>query len=120
MLHLQPNEDTQFNRVSRGVMQLGQYTRGYTRPHFFHAAYKNAWLKSEATTVVANTTTTETPQYYIMIQSMFDAAAKTPVQVIGIRQNNRFEFYRQRVRGTTTVDHLAWRGWYSFLPYRSY
>lgn len=110
LMHLQPSDDAQFNRLGRGIINLSNFTR---------SSYKNAWLKSESTTIVGNTG--GAPQYYIMIQSMFDASSGRAVQVVGVRRHGKFEFYRQKQYGNNlTLDHLAWCGWYSYLPYRSY
>lgn len=110
MIHLQPSADNQFNRLGRAI--LGASTFSYN-------AYKNSWLRSELTTIVGNTG--GTPQHYILVQSMFDASRDIFVQVIGVRRNGRFEFYRQTRHGETLrAEHLAWSGWYSLLPYRSY
>jgi hypothetical protein len=110
MIHLQPSADDQFNRLGRAI--IGAST-------FSGAAYKNSGLRSELTTIVGNTG--GTPQNYILIQSMFDNLRRKPVQVIGVRKNGRFEFYRQTQVGTTQqAEHLAWSGWYSLVPYRSY
>ena len=116
MVHLQPHEDTQFSRFSRAVMGLGGYTWGLTSESFFRSAYKNASLKQEASSVVANTG--RTPESYILVQTMFDASRAREAQLIGVRSGSRFRFYRHRVMGRTgtQVDELRWSGWWSWLP----
>jgi hypothetical protein len=110
MTHMQPSTDAQFNRFGQAVLGAGRATR---------AGYQNAWLKQELTSVITNTG--GAPQYYIMIQSMFDTWRGNVVQVVGVRQRGQFQFYRQKQNGNViTVEHLTWCGWYSFLPYRSY
>ncbi|HSU13268.1 hypothetical protein [Longimicrobium sp.] len=115
MVHLQPSEDEQFNWLGKKVMGLGGYTKWVTGDAFFKSAYKNAWLKQEASKVVA--ATGRTPQNYIMVQSMYEASRSKVTQVVGVKKGNTFAFYRQRSYAQTLeVDVLKWSGWWSYLP----
>src|SRR5262249_38268421 len=119
MIHLQPSDDNQFNMLGRGLMGLGYYTQRITGEHLFRNAYKNSWLKSELTKIVQNTGAT--PSYYILVQSMFEASRNRVTQVVGVRQNGRFQFFRLRMQGVRrAVEALSWCGWYSYLPFRAY
>jgi hypothetical protein len=119
LTHLQPYMDEQFTLVGRAVMGLGGYTRRVTGEAFFKNVYKNQWLKKEMTDMV--TATGGTPQYYIMVQSMFESSRRRTAQVIGVRRENRFTFYRQSKRARDyQVTELKWSGWYSWLPYFTY
>ena len=119
MVHLQPNEDEQFNWLGRQVMNLGGYTRKVTGEAFFKNVYKNAWLKQEMNQVVSSTG--GAPQNYIMVQSMFEASRKKVTQLIGVRKGSRFTFYRQRVYARNyEAQELKWSGWWGYLPYFTY
>jgi hypothetical protein len=123
MIHLQPNNDGQFNAYSNRLMNAGNYvsylTGWFTGPEPGRGAYKNAWLKHEMTNIVSNTG--GNPQYYIMVQSMFDASRGTSVQLLGVRNGNGYRFFRQTyLHPNLAAEELAWSGWYSFLPYFSY
>jgi hypothetical protein len=115
MVHLQPSEDKQFNKVGQGLMSTGDTAKN---------AYKNLWMKQELTKIV-NATNTAGPQKYIMVQSMFEGARGAGTQVIGVINNAKFDFYKQRqmmARGTMnlTVTTLQWYTWSVLLPYVSY
>lgn len=113
MVHLQPSLAMQFNRTGRGIMNTGDSPR---------RAYQNFWLKQELTAVATNTG--GLPERYILIQSQFDARSQS-VQILGVRNGNGFDFYRQRrARGYgggngRTVEQLRWTPWNRWLPYWS-
>jgi hypothetical protein len=111
MIHLQPSQDQQFNQVGQAVLNAGETARN---------AYQNAWLKQEVTTIMENTG--PAPQSYIMIQSMFETARGNVTQVIGVRNGNQFQFFRQRQTppATRVVEQLQWTPWRTYVPYSSY
>lgn len=112
MFHLQPSDDNQFNAVGKKIIGAGKYSR---------AAYKNAWLKSEANTVVTNSANGDTPQRYIMIQSNFENVSGWVTQVIGVRDDVDFTFFRQRARGNNRLaQRLDWTTWRWWKPWSSY
>jgi len=113
LFHIQPSNDGQFNRFGQGVIGTGRYAG---------AAYKNAWLRSEANTVVTNTAAGgATPQQYIMVQSMFTNVSGWITHVIGVRDVNDFLFYRQRtnVHGGRIAERLEWTTWRWYVPWWS-
>jgi hypothetical protein len=110
MFHLQPSADNQFNTAGRAVMWPGKYAR---------SAYKNAWLRSEANTVMTNTGGNQ-PERYIMVQSMFEAAGGWVTQLLGVNTGAGFNFYRQRARGNALLaERLAWTTWRWYVPWWS-
>ena len=114
LFHIQPSQDNQFNWLGQKIFALGDSAM---------AGYKNAWLKSEANTIVANTG--GVPQRYIMVQSMFEAASGWVTQLLGMRNAGQFTFYRQRSImnvGVVTLraERLNWTTWRSYLPWSSY
>jgi hypothetical protein len=111
MVHLQPSQVGQFNRLGQFILNSGDSPS---------AAYQNAWLKQEMTTVMQNTGAA--PQSYIMIQSMWESARGNDTQVIGVRQGTQFRFFRQRQipPAHRAVEQLQWTSWSSYMPYLSY
>jgi hypothetical protein len=110
MFHLQPSEDTDFNRISKAVMWPGKYAK---------AAYKNAWLRSEVSTVMTNTGGNQ-PVAYIMVQSMFESAGGWVTQLLGVHNGVGFDFYRQRARRQALhAERLQWTTWRSWVPWWS-
>ncbi len=115
LFHIQPSQDNQFNRLGQQIIGLGDIAM---------AAYKNAWLKSEANSIVTNTGG-GTPQRYIMVQSMFEASRGWTNQLVGVKHGASFTFYRQRAMmngGVVTLiaQRLVWTTWRSWLPWSSY
>ncbi|HEV7921359.1 MAG TPA: hypothetical protein VGR02_11285 [Thermoanaerobaculia bacterium] len=109
MFHIQPSDDNQFNQVGRALMWPGRNAK---------AGYKNAWLRSEANTIVANTGGNQ-PERYIMVQSMFEAAGGWVTQLLGVNDIG-FTFYRQRARGNALrAERLEWTTWRWYVPWWS-
>lgn len=115
LFHIQPSQENQFNWLGRKIIGIGDSAM---------ATYKNAWLKSEANTIVTNTGL-GVPQRYIMVQSMFEASRGWVTQLLGVKHGGNFTFYRQRSRMalgvvTNLAERLVWTTWRSWLPWSSY
>jgi len=114
-IHLQPSEDKQFNKVCQGIINLGDTAKN---------SYKNLWLKKDMTKIMEATDSAK-PQKYIMVQSTFEGSRRAGTQVIGVLNNAKFDFYKQRQmmnRGkmNLTVTTLQWYTWSALLLYVAY
>jgi hypothetical protein len=114
MFHIEPSRADQFNRFGQGLIGASGYAG---------AAYKNAWLRSEANTVVNNSAIAGAmPRQYIMVQSEFSNVGGWTTHVIGVRDVNDFLFYRQRTHAGTRAmigERLEWTTWRSYVPWWS-
>lgn len=118
MIHLRPDDDAEFNRLTQWMMSGESTTAEY-----FKAAYKNFWLKQESTEIVGKSHK-RTPERYIMVQSAFATMRTYRTQLLGVYTGGNWEFFKQsyqmRARGgyeRVTVTQLTWTTWRAWVPY---
>ena len=114
MAHLLPHAIQSYNRLSRGILNSSSTLT---------AIAKNKFLRKEATTITYNTL--GRPLRYILIQSQHAVNNQNLVQVIGISNAGRWDFYLQESRAThigfaaSNAKQLRWRDWSKDWLYRS-
>ncbi|ETD37997.1 hypothetical protein U724_20280 [Pseudomonas chlororaphis subsp. aurantiaca PB-St2] len=115
MVHLQPNADTEFNWLGKLI----------NRSDLGMAVQKNAWLKPDLTTVAELSGNGDSPEAYILVQSLHTARRGNSCQVLGINSAGSFNFYLQTnidsgVSESHSTQSLKWTPWIYYLPYLTY
>ncbi|MCP1445888.1 hypothetical protein J3D54_005020 [Pseudomonas sp. GGS8] len=115
MVHLQPNADNEFNRLGKLI----------NRSDIGMALQKNAWLRPEVAEVAEQSGNGQTPDAYILVQSLHTARRGNACQVIGININGTFNFYlqtsiRNGLTETYSTQSLQWTPWIDYVPFFTY
>ncbi|HET9957199.1 MAG TPA: hypothetical protein VFQ61_22030 [Polyangiaceae bacterium] len=109
MFHLLPYENAAFGALARASFFVSKAAR---------SVIKNSSLRSEATQVVtASQNGGAPPQRYILLQSQHNINKGRLMQVVGVKRNGGWDFFRQVQTMTPagprvhSVKHAPWRPW---------